>query len=321
MNFPTKENCVKFQLFLSFFYVLNIWHPEVQEHCPQVPILLVGTKLDLRQKLYNEKKALLLVNQSSLQKQNSVNSITPAAGQNNKNNLIKYTTSTTDENSPFNRKNSIHVSLKNNRNSVNLKSFIRDYNLDGKNTASHTAIADTNTKNININAISPEIVVSRHSQKAAIDMDNHRSNFSTSSTNRVESNSNPMNNINTTALAPLTQGSQNKAFSNSLNTSLNNSTRGTMRQSTKMTKSNNASIRSKKTGSSIEETESEELILIDFKEAQKVCDAIGSKAYVETSAKENININELFELAARCALQFKQVDEKSWKSCKSCVLQ
>lgn len=67
--------------------------------------------------------------------------------------------------------------------------------------------------------------------------------------------------------------------------------------------------------------ELENLQLIDFKDAQKVCDQIGSKAYVETSAKENININELFELAARCAIQFKQDNHKRWKNCKSCSLQ
>ena len=64
-----------------------------------------------------------------------------------------------------------------------------------------------------------------------------------------------------------------------------------------------------------------EFLLIDFKEAQKVCDMIGSKAYVETSAKENINIRELFELSARCAIQFRNDQEKGWGDCSSCVLQ
>ena len=32
----------------SFKNVLKKWEPEVSEHCPEVPIILVGTKSDLR---------------------------------------------------------------------------------------------------------------------------------------------------------------------------------------------------------------------------------------------------------------------------------
>jgi len=31
-----------------FIYLIHQWYPEVNHHCPQTPILLVGTKVDLR---------------------------------------------------------------------------------------------------------------------------------------------------------------------------------------------------------------------------------------------------------------------------------
>ena len=31
-----------------FFIVSTQWHPEVSHHCPNTPVILVGTKLDLR---------------------------------------------------------------------------------------------------------------------------------------------------------------------------------------------------------------------------------------------------------------------------------
>lgn len=33
---------------ISFDHIEHKWHPEIQHHCPGVPILLVGNKLDLR---------------------------------------------------------------------------------------------------------------------------------------------------------------------------------------------------------------------------------------------------------------------------------
>ena len=31
-----------------FFILSTQWHPEVSHHCPNTPVILVGTKLDLR---------------------------------------------------------------------------------------------------------------------------------------------------------------------------------------------------------------------------------------------------------------------------------
>ncbi|CAL4153048.1 unnamed protein product, partial [Meganyctiphanes norvegica] len=33
---------------ISFENIKIVWYPEVRHHCPNIPILLVGTKLDLR---------------------------------------------------------------------------------------------------------------------------------------------------------------------------------------------------------------------------------------------------------------------------------
>ena len=33
----------------SFDNVLEKWHPEVTHYCPKVPIVLVGTKVDMRE--------------------------------------------------------------------------------------------------------------------------------------------------------------------------------------------------------------------------------------------------------------------------------
>ena len=34
--------------YYSFFVVSTQWYPEVSHHCPNTPVILVGTKLDLR---------------------------------------------------------------------------------------------------------------------------------------------------------------------------------------------------------------------------------------------------------------------------------
>ena len=36
----------------SFYNALRKWYPEVRENCPKTPIVLVGTKLDLREQLH-----------------------------------------------------------------------------------------------------------------------------------------------------------------------------------------------------------------------------------------------------------------------------
>ena len=56
---PDIVNSIKYQdIFLICFSLVNPasfenvrakWYPEVRHHCPQVPIILVGTKLDLRE--------------------------------------------------------------------------------------------------------------------------------------------------------------------------------------------------------------------------------------------------------------------------------
>ncbi|XP_054430276.1 rho-related GTP-binding protein RhoG-like [Pteronotus mesoamericanus] len=40
----------------SYYNVRHKWHPEVSRHCPNVPVLLVGTKRDLRSDLETVKK-------------------------------------------------------------------------------------------------------------------------------------------------------------------------------------------------------------------------------------------------------------------------
>ena len=37
-----------YSVLCSFFIVSTQWHPEVSHHCPNTPVILVGTKLDLR---------------------------------------------------------------------------------------------------------------------------------------------------------------------------------------------------------------------------------------------------------------------------------
>lgn len=47
---PTAEFLLRFSLVsaASLENVLAKWHPEVRHHCPNTPIVLVGTKLDFR---------------------------------------------------------------------------------------------------------------------------------------------------------------------------------------------------------------------------------------------------------------------------------
>ena len=47
-NVRAKVSGTKCSVPHSFFIVSTQWHPEVSHHCPNTPIILVGTKLDLR---------------------------------------------------------------------------------------------------------------------------------------------------------------------------------------------------------------------------------------------------------------------------------
>ena len=40
--------CAVIMLVYCHSYILSKWHPEISHHCPNTPVILVGTKLDLR---------------------------------------------------------------------------------------------------------------------------------------------------------------------------------------------------------------------------------------------------------------------------------
>ena len=48
--------CFSLDSLVSLDNVRTKWHPEVNIYCPKVPILLVGTKMDIRDKWENEKQ-------------------------------------------------------------------------------------------------------------------------------------------------------------------------------------------------------------------------------------------------------------------------
>ena len=344
--------------------VVNVWHPEVLEHCPDVPVILVGTKLDLRQRAYefrknhretkftnpvtkirgknvtnnqqsqnsnlthtNHKNQIQPTNQKpterrkpseSLEEKSSVtseaisskNTITQNSTNDHRNLIASNSIGEIihPDDSPFNRKNSIHVSIKNTKDSTNLQSFIKEY--------------DLRTEQFNLN---PEQYKRSYKPKSSgvgpVPSSNQKYNSigikqQTSEKQEIEQidSMGPSLKSHTTI--------ETSAFGDSvIHSSKKTNNQVSPTTSVQPRKAKNISNFNNFTSSNHHHDNPSEFLLIDFKEAQKVCDMIGSKAYVETSAKENINIRELFELSARCAIQFRNDQEKGWGDCSSCVLQ
>jgi Ras-related C3 botulinum toxin substrate 1 len=47
-NVRAKVLLIIYSISHIFIFLMNQWYPEVNHHCPQTPIILVGTKVDLR---------------------------------------------------------------------------------------------------------------------------------------------------------------------------------------------------------------------------------------------------------------------------------